>query len=52
MICQGTYAFVNTVVANEFKLPSAELDHPHAVNASINIIFPVQSPVTIPAISK
>ena len=52
MICQGTYMFVNTDVTNKFKIPFIDLDRLCAVNASINIIFTLQSPVTIPAISR
>ena len=52
VICQGTYTFVNTDVTNEFKIPSVDKMHLYVVSVSINSIFTLQSPVTIPAISR
>ena len=52
MICQGTYTFVDTDVTNKFEILFVDHDRLCAVNASIKIIFTLQSPVTIPAIGR
>ena len=53
MICQGTYTSVNADVTNKFKISFVDLKQLCAVIPSnIDLVFTLQSPVTIRAISK